>query len=57
MHGVDRPDALRRAEEAVAAFDIGGLKTNLPFFTELLSAPEFVSGDYDTGIVDRMRAG
>ena len=32
-----------------------GPKTNLPFFAELLDNPEFVSGDYDTGLVSRMR--
>ena len=32
-----------------------GLKTNLPFHAELLDNPEFVSGDYDTGLVSRMR--
>ena len=52
----DRPAALERARSAVDAFRIVGPKNNLPFFTELLSYGEFVSGDYDTGIVDRMRA-
>ncbi|HVU73911.1 MAG TPA: biotin carboxylase N-terminal domain-containing protein [Mycobacteriales bacterium] len=53
--GSDRPDALERARAAVGAFVVEGPKTNLPFFTELLDDPEYVSGDYDTGIVDRMR--
>jgi len=35
---------------------ITGLKTNLPFHAELLASSEFVSGAYDTSIVDRMRA-
>jgi acetyl-CoA carboxylase biotin carboxylase subunit len=52
----DRAGALDRAREAVAAFQIAGPKNNLPFFTELLANDEFVSGDYDTGLVDRMRA-
>ncbi|MGH3094861.1 MAG: acetyl-CoA carboxylase biotin carboxylase subunit [Streptosporangiales bacterium] len=55
-HGDDRESALDRAREAVAAFDITGLKTNLPFFTELLDTPAFVSGEYDTGLIDAMRA-
>ena len=37
------------------AFEIVGPKCNLPFFAELLDNPEFVSGDYDTGIIARMR--
>jgi acetyl-CoA carboxylase, biotin carboxylase subunit len=39
----------------VSGFQIAGPKNNLPFFAELLENPEFVSGDYDTGIVGRMR--
>jgi acetyl-CoA carboxylase biotin carboxylase subunit len=56
VHGADRPQALERARAAVAAFTVEGPKCNLPFFAELLETPEFVSGDYDTGIVGRMRA-
>jgi acetyl-CoA carboxylase, biotin carboxylase subunit len=54
--GQTRDEALARAREAVAAFRIEGPKTNLPFFAELLAAPDFVSGDYDTRLIDRMRS-
>jgi acetyl-CoA carboxylase biotin carboxylase subunit len=56
VHGADRHDALAKARAAVAAFEIAGPKCNLPFFAELLDNAEFVSGDYDTGIVARMRS-
>jgi acetyl-CoA carboxylase biotin carboxylase subunit len=56
VHGADRAEALERARAAVAAFRVEGPKCNLLFFAELLVNPEFVSGDYDTGIVARMRA-
>ncbi|MDP9798469.1 acetyl-CoA carboxylase biotin carboxylase subunit [Catenuloplanes nepalensis] len=55
VFGADRDTALARARDAVAAFEIAGPKSNLPFFAELLENPEFRSGDYDTGIVARMR--
>jgi acetyl-CoA carboxylase biotin carboxylase subunit len=55
-YGRDREEALQRAAEAVGAFVIDGPKTNLPFFTELLADEAFVSGDYDTGLVERMRS-
>jgi acetyl-CoA carboxylase, biotin carboxylase subunit len=55
VHGADRAQALERARAAVAGFTVEGPKCNLPFFAELLETPEFVSGDYDTGIVGRMR--
>jgi acetyl-CoA carboxylase biotin carboxylase subunit len=55
VHGADRAEALARARVAVAGFQIAGPKNNLPFFAELLDNPEFVSGQYDTAIVSRMR--
>jgi acetyl-CoA carboxylase biotin carboxylase subunit len=55
VHGADREQALERARAAVAAFRVEGPKCNLPFFAELLDYPEFVTGEYDTGIVGRMR--
>jgi acetyl-CoA carboxylase, biotin carboxylase subunit len=55
VHGADRAEAIARARTAVANFEITGPKCNLPFFAELLDNAEFVSGDYDTGIVGRMR--
>jgi acetyl-CoA carboxylase, biotin carboxylase subunit len=55
VHGTNRAETLARARAAVASFDIAGPKHNLPFFAELLDNVEFVSGDYDTGIVTRMR--
>jgi acetyl-CoA carboxylase biotin carboxylase subunit len=56
VYGADREQALATARGAVEAFRVEGPKTNLPFFTELLANEEFVSGDYDTGLVERMRA-
>lgn len=55
VYGETRLEALERARTAVAAFDIAGPKVNLAFLAEVLDNEEFVSGDYDTGLVDRMR--
>jgi acetyl-CoA carboxylase biotin carboxylase subunit len=54
--GADRDEALAKAREAVAAFRIEGPRHNLPFCAELLDNAEFTSGDYDTGLVARMRS-
>ena len=56
VHAPDRPTAIDRAKRAVTEFEIAGPKSNLPLFTEVLENDEFVSGDYDTGIIARMRA-
>ena len=53
--GATRDEAVARARLAVADFVVTGPKTNLPFHSELLANAEFVSGDYDTGLVGRMR--
>ncbi|KAB1904552.1 biotin carboxylase [Micromonospora tulbaghiae] len=55
LTGDTREEAVQRARAAVAQFEIVGPKCNLPFFAELLENEEFLSGDYDTGIVSRMR--
>jgi len=56
VYAETRDTAIERARAAVAGFEVTGPKVNLEFFTELLYHPEFTSGDYDTGIVARMRA-
>ena len=55
VHGADRGQALDRAREAVTAFRIAGPKTNLLFHADLLTSPEFASGDYDTSLVSTLR--
>ena len=55
-HGDDRADALARARVAVKRFVLRGPKNNLPFLAEVLDSPEFSSGDYDTGVVERIVA-
>jgi acetyl-CoA carboxylase biotin carboxylase subunit len=55
--GATRDEAIARARTAVAGFQVVGPKTNLPFFAdELLLSEGFVSGQYDTGLIDTMRA-
>jgi acetyl-CoA carboxylase biotin carboxylase subunit len=55
VHGAGREQTLERARKAVAAFTVNGPKTNLAFHAELLDNPQFVSGDYDTSLISRMR--
>jgi acetyl-CoA carboxylase biotin carboxylase subunit len=55
VHGADREEALQRASQAVASFEIHGPKNNLPFFAELLASREFRAGSYTTSAVERLR--
>ena len=55
VHAADRAAALALARTAVAGFTVTGPKSNLEFHSELLANPDFISGDYDTALVTRMR--
>jgi acetyl/propionyl-CoA carboxylase alpha subunit len=53
--GDTRESARRRAIEALRAYPILGIRTNVPFLIRLLEHPRFVSGDIDTGFIDTER--
>ncbi|KAA0919173.1 acetyl/propionyl/methylcrotonyl-CoA carboxylase subunit alpha [Dietzia sp. ANT_WB102] len=52
-HGADRAEALARLDAALAGTQILGLRTNIDFCRFLLSRPEVIAGDLDTGLLDR----
>lgn len=49
-----REAAIARMERALNEYDIGGIKTTIPFHLRALADPMFISGDYSTGFVDQM---
>ena len=51
VHGKDREEAIGRMRRALAEYEIGGIKTTLPFFREVLEDEEFVAGRIDTGFI------
>ena len=50
-HGVDRLDAIKKMREALNAFVIRGISSNIPFQSALLAHPRFVAGDFNTGFI------
>ncbi len=54
--GEDRPRALARMRRALDEYRIGGIKHNLPFHRRLLRHPLFLTGELDTGFIDREKA-
>ena len=52
--GSDRDEALARLRRALDEYLIGGIQTNLSFFRRLLERPEFVRGELDTELINRM---
>jgi propionyl-CoA carboxylase alpha chain len=51
VHGSDRDDAIRRMREALNAFVIRGISSNISFQAALLAHPKFVAGDFNTGFI------
>ena len=51
VHGTDRLDAIHKMREALNAFVIRGVSSNIPFQSALLAHPKFVSGDFNTGFI------
>jgi len=49
--GSDRLDAIAKMREALNAFVIRGIASNIPFQAALLAHPKFVSGDFNTGFI------
>ncbi|GAB1423233.1 acetyl/propionyl/methylcrotonyl-CoA carboxylase subunit alpha [Thauera terpenica] len=51
VHGTDRQDAIRRMRDALNAFVIRGISSNIPFQAALLQHPRFCSGNFNTGFI------
>ncbi|GIH92669.1 acetyl/propionyl/methylcrotonyl-CoA carboxylase subunit alpha [Planobispora siamensis] len=51
--GPDRASALRTLDGALAATTVLGVTTNIAFLRALVTHPEVVAGDLDTGLVER----
>jgi 3-methylcrotonyl-CoA carboxylase alpha subunit len=53
----DRPATLERMREALGEFELAGLATNLGFLYRLVQDRDFAGADFDTGLIERHRAG
>ncbi|MFZ9511466.1 MAG: biotin/lipoyl-containing protein, partial [Burkholderiaceae bacterium] len=51
VHGKDRNDAIAKMREALNAFVIRGISSNIPFQAALLAHPQFVVGQFNTGFI------
>jgi acetyl-CoA carboxylase biotin carboxylase subunit len=54
VHGADREQAIARCIRALRELRIVGVATSLPAALAALRSDEFTSGDYDTGILERI---
>ena len=56
VHGCDRKQAIDRMHRALMEYSVGGIKTTLPFFREIVNDPEFIAGNLDTAFINRFRS-
>ena len=51
--GRTRAEAIDRLRRALDEYAVGGIKTTLPFFREIVRDEEFIAGHLDTGFISR----
>lgn len=51
--GRTREEAIDRLRRALDEYEVGGIKTTLPFFREIVRDEEFIAGRLDTGFIAR----
>ncbi len=56
VSGKTREEARSRAYHALEEFILEGVHSTVPFLRKVLSHPDFISGDVDTGFVERVLA-
>ena len=50
--GKDRVEATRRLDDALAAFAVEGVKTNIPFLRRVLASEDFIMGRHHTAFAE-----
>ncbi len=51
--GKTRSEAIDKLRRALREYEVGGIKTTLPFFREIIKDAEFIAGKLDTGFISR----
>jgi acetyl-CoA carboxylase, biotin carboxylase subunit len=51
VFGRTREEAIGRMRRALQEYEVGGIKTTLPFFREVVEDPEFIAGNLDTSFI------
>jgi len=50
----DRVHLLARSRRALAEFTVSGVKTTIPFHQKIIGNADFIAGNTDTGLIERM---
>ena len=54
VHGRDRQEAISRMRRALYEFKVEGIKTTVDFHKRVLEDNDFLSGHYNTGLLEKM---
>ncbi len=57
VHGNSRNECLMRLRRALEEFVIGGIETSIPLHRRLVTAPDFINGNYDIRWLERYVSG
>ena len=52
-YGASRTEAIDRMKRALGEYQVGGIRTTIPFFQSVLADEEFLNGEIDTGYISR----
>ncbi|NWF97543.1 MAG: acetyl-CoA carboxylase biotin carboxylase subunit [Nitrospirae bacterium] len=53
VYGKNRNEAIARMKRALDEFIIEGIKTTIPFHKKVMSHPDFISGNFNTGFIEK----
>ena len=54
VHGKNRQEAIMKMKRALAEFLIDGIESNIDFQFKILNDPDFNSGNYNTGFLNKL---
>jgi acetyl-CoA carboxylase biotin carboxylase subunit len=54
VFGQNRTEAIARMQAALNAYEVEGIRTNLPLLRRILAAPAFAAGDTTTDFIERL---
>jgi len=54
VHAETRDEAITRMARALDEYIIEGIKTTIPFHQKIMANKDFISGDVDTGFLERL---
>jgi len=55
VRGKDRQDAINRMRRALEEFEVGGIKTTIPFHLKMMNNKDFIENNFDTKYLENYK--